>query len=74
MLLQLQPSTVSARVKYLLEKVRKGKHRDQDDTLNEFRTKRLVQFKEAGQRIKKKLQSLPWSKKDDTHNYRYSVL
>ena len=71
MLLQLQPSTLSARVKYLLEKVRKGKHRDQDDTLNEFRTKGHVQFKEAEQRIKRKLQ---WSKKDDTHDYRYSVL
>ena len=66
MLLQLQPSTLSARVKYLLEKVRKGKYQDQDDTLNEFWTKGHVQFKEAGQRIKKTVQHLR-SKKDDTH-------
>ena len=58
MLLQLQPLTLSARVKYLLEKVRKGKHRDQDDTLNEFRTKGHVKLKEAGERTKKKFQSL----------------
>ena len=55
MLLQLQPSM---RVKYLLEKVRKGKHRDQNDTVNKFRTKGLVKCKEVGQRIKKKVQPL----------------
>ena len=58
MLLQLQPLTLSARVKYLLEKVRKGKHRDQDDTFNEFRTKGHVKLKGVGRRIRNKLQGL----------------
>ena len=62
MFLQLQPSTLSARVKYLLEKVRKGKHRDQDDTLNEFRTK----YEEVKLKIKKQLPLSPRSKRDDT--------
>ena len=62
MLLQLQPLTLSARVKYLLEKVGKGKHRDQNDTLNEFRTK----YEEVKLKIKKQLPLSPRSKRDGT--------
>ena len=66
MFVQLQPSTLSARVKYLLEKVRKGKHRDQDDTFNEFRTKGHVKYEE----VKLKMKQLPLSlrsKRDGTY-------
>ena len=67
MILQLQPLTLSVSVKYLLEKVRKGKHRDQDDTVNEFRTKGHVKLKETRSKIKKiKLPHLK-SKRDGTH-------